>query len=109
MLNFLVTRFLSFSNIEFSNLLTPSFFLYFRLQKTVDSLEERFRSLNTAIKLYSFAGGLPGPQGPPGPPGPQGPRGFPGPEGKEPPGGHGTFEAQRFLGVTPRGFQKVRN
>jgi len=53
-----------------------------RLQKTVDNLEERFRSLNTAIKLYSFAGGLPGPPGPPGPPGTQGPRGFPGPEGK---------------------------
>ncbi len=48
----------------------------------MDNLEERFRSLNTAIKLYSFAGGLPGPPGPPGPPGAQGPRGFPGPEGK---------------------------
>lgn len=57
-----------------------------RLQKTVDTLEERFRSLNTAIKLYSFAGGLPGPPGQPGPPGPAGPRGFPGPEGE---GGRG--------------------
>ena len=52
-----------------------------RLQRTVDQLEERFASLNTAIKLYSFAGGQTGPEGPPGPPGPQGPRGFPGPPG----------------------------
>ena len=44
-------------------------------------LEETVRSLNTAIKLYSFAAGPPGPPGPagtPGPPGPTGPRGFPG-------------------------------
>ena len=38
-------------------------------------LEEMVRSLNTAIKLYSFAAGPPGPPGPVGPPGP---RGFPG-------------------------------
>ena len=28
-----------------------------RLVKTVDTLEEKFRALNSAIKLYSFAGG----------------------------------------------------
>jgi len=53
-----------------------------RLQRNVDSLEERFRALNTAIKLYSFAGGSPGPAGPSGPVGPPGPRGFPGPAGE---------------------------
>ena len=52
-----------------------------RLAKTVTKLEEKFRALNSAIKLYSFAGGVPGPEGPPGPPGPPGPRGFPGPAG----------------------------
>ncbi|XP_023330732.1 collagen and calcium-binding EGF domain-containing protein 1 [Eurytemora carolleeae] len=52
-----------------------------RLQQTVDGLEEKFRALNTAIKLYSFAGGSPGPAGPEGPPGPSGPRGFPGAPG----------------------------
>jgi len=52
-----------------------------RLIKTVNTLEEKFRALNSAIKLYSFAGGVPGPEGPPGPPGPPGPRGFPGPPG----------------------------
>ena len=39
------------------------------------------RSLNTAIKLYSFAAGPPGPpgaSGAPGAQGPTGPRGFPG-------------------------------
>ena len=55
--------------------------LFFRLQQTVDGLEEKFRALNTAIKLYSFAGGSPGPAGPEGPPGPTGPRGFPGAPG----------------------------
>jgi len=53
-----------------------------RLTKTVNKLEEKFRALNSAIKLYSFAGGVPGPEGPPGPPGPPGPRGFPGPAGR---------------------------
>jgi hypothetical protein len=52
-----------------------------RLTKTVNKLEEKFRALNSAIKLYSFAGGVPGPEGPPGPPGTPGPRGFPGPAG----------------------------
>ena len=52
-----------------------------RLTKTVNKLEEKFRALNSAIKLYSFAGGVPGPEGPPGPPGSPGPRGFPGPAG----------------------------
>ena len=47
----------------------------------MDGLEERFRALNMAIKLYSFAGGAPGPEGPRGEPGPAGPRGFPGPPG----------------------------
>ena len=44
-------------------------------------LNETVRSLNTAIKLYSFAAGPPGPPGPSGAPGaqgPTGPRGFPG-------------------------------
>lgn len=54
-----------------------------RLQRTVDGLEERLRALNTAIKLYSFAGGTPGPAGPAGPPGPPGLRGFPGAPGNE--------------------------
>ncbi len=49
----------------------------------MDGLEERFRALNMAIKLYSFAGGAPGPEGPKGEPGPAGPRGFPGPPGTE--------------------------
>lgn len=35
-------------------------------------------ALSTAVRLYSFAAGLPGPEGPPGPPGTMGPRGFPG-------------------------------
>lgn len=52
-----------------------------RLTKTVNKLEEKFRALNSAIKLYSFAGGVPGPEGPPGPTGSPGPRGFPGPAG----------------------------
>jgi len=52
-----------------------------RLQRTVSRLEEKFRALNYAIKLYSFAGGVAGPEGPSGPPGPPGPRGFPGPPG----------------------------
>jgi len=52
-----------------------------RVAKTVNKLEEKFRALNSAIKLYSFAGGVPGPEGPPGPPGPPGTRGFPGPSG----------------------------
>merc|ERR1711936_1297036 len=56
-----------------------------RLQRTVNRLEEKFRALNSAIKLYSFAGGVPGPEGPSGPPGPPGPRGFPGTPGT----GHG--------------------
>ena len=34
--------------------------------------------MSTAIKLYSFASGPPGPEGPSGPDGPPGPRGFPG-------------------------------
>ena len=32
---------------------------YRRLAKTIDTLEEKFRALNSAIKLYSFAGTLP--------------------------------------------------
>ena len=51
------------------------------MRQKVSDLEEMVRSLNTAIKLYSFAAGPPGPPGTPGtpgPPGPTGPRGFPG-------------------------------
>ena len=29
-----------------------------RLSKTVNKLEEKFRALNSAIKLYSFAGNI---------------------------------------------------
>ena len=32
---------------------------YRRLTKTIDTLEEKFRALNSAIKLYSFAGTVP--------------------------------------------------
>ena len=32
---------------------------YRRLSKTIDTLEEKFRALNSAIKLYSFAGTMP--------------------------------------------------
>ena len=52
-----------------------------KLRNQVTELNEMVRSLNTAIKLYSFAAGPPGPPGPPGTPGaigPTGPRGFPG-------------------------------
>ena len=50
-----------------------------RLRREVNDLTEKMRSLTTAIKLFSFAAGPPGPRGPPGPEGPVGPRGFPGP------------------------------
>ena len=52
-----------------------------KMKQQVSELTEMVRSLNTAIKLYSFAAGPPGPPGPPGAPGPSGPtgpRGFPG-------------------------------
>ena len=39
------------------------------------------QALSTAIQIYSFGAGPPGPEGPPGPQGPLGPRGFPGVEG----------------------------
>ena len=48
----------------------------------------KIQALNLAIKLYSFAGGVPGPEGPPGPAGAPGPRGFPGPAGGGGTGGH---------------------
>ena len=54
---------------------------FIKLKQSFNELSEMVRSLNTAIKLYSFAAGppgAPGPSGPPGPPGPTGPRGFPG-------------------------------
>ena len=35
-------------------------------------------ALSTAVRLYSFAAGPPGPEGPPGQPGTPGKRGFPG-------------------------------
>lgn len=56
----------------------------------IRSLEEKIDALSTAVRLYSFAAGLPGPEGPPGPPGSSGPRGFPGPAGSPgPPGEEG--------------------
>ncbi|GAB6023208.1 hypothetical protein CHUAL_008027 [Chamberlinius hualienensis] len=58
-----------------------------RLQNQVKILEENMQALNTAIQVYSFGAGPPGPEGPAGEPGPIGPRGFPGPEG--PPGSPG--------------------
>ena len=54
---------------------------FIKLKNQVTELNEMVRSLNTAIKLYSFAAGPPGPPGPSGAPGaqgPTGPRGFPG-------------------------------
>lgn len=45
-------------------------------------MEERIRTLSTALSLYRVSAGAPGPEGAPGPPGPAGPRGFPGPAGK---------------------------
>eukprot|EP00095_Tigriopus_kingsejongensis_P005972 maker-scaffold48_size466083-snap-gene-1.21 protein:Tk05972 transcript:maker-scaffold48_size466083-snap-gene-1.21-mRNA-1 annotation:"hypothetical protein DAPPUDRAFT_306454" len=55
------------------------------LKKAVNALEERTRTLATALSLYRISAGAPGPEGPPGPDGPPGPRGFPGPTGS--PGG----------------------
>ena len=49
-----------------------------RMKTTISQLEERVRALATALRLYSFSAGAPGPEGPPGGPGPIGPRGFPG-------------------------------
>jgi len=52
-----------------------------KIEKRMKSLEEKISAMSTAIKLYSFASGPPGPEGPSGPDGPPGPRGFPGPPG----------------------------
>lgn len=52
------------------------------LEHKIRNLEERIVALSTAVRLYSFAAGPPGPEGPPGPPGSVGPRGFPGPAGQ---------------------------
>lgn len=52
-----------------------------QMSAKIRSLEEKIDALSTAVRLYSFASGLPGPEGPPGPPGGTGPRGFPGPAG----------------------------
>lgn len=61
-----------------------------QMAEKIRSLEEKIVALSTAVRLYSFAAGLPGPEGPPGPPGATGPRGFPGPEGSPgPPGERG--------------------
>lgn len=61
-----------------------------QMSAKIKSLEEKVVALSTAVRLYSFAAGLPGPEGPPGPPGASGPRGFPGPEGSPgPPGQRG--------------------
>lgn len=57
------------------------------LENKIKSLEERIIALSTAVRLYSFAAGPPGPEGPPGPPGASGPRGFPGPAGSPGPQG----------------------
>ncbi|KAK7071286.1 Collagen and calcium-binding EGF domain-containing protein 1 [Halocaridina rubra] len=57
------------------------------LENKIKSLEERVVALSTAVRLYSFAAGPPGPEGPPGPPGAAGPRGFPGPAGSPGPKG----------------------
>ncbi|XP_068246007.1 uncharacterized protein [Palaemon carinicauda] len=57
------------------------------LENKIKSLEERIVALSTAVRLYSFAAGPPGPEGPPGPPGASGPRGFPGPAGSPGPQG----------------------
>ncbi|TRY79920.1 hypothetical protein TCAL_16074 [Tigriopus californicus] len=55
------------------------------LKTTMETMEERIRTLSTALSLYKVSSGAPGPEGEPGPPGPAGPRGFPGPAGS--PGG----------------------
>ncbi|KAK4289475.1 hypothetical protein Pmani_037557 [Petrolisthes manimaculis] len=61
-----------------------------QMASKIRSLEEKVVALSTAVRLYSFAAGLPGPEGPPGPPGTMGPRGFPGPAGSPgPPGPKG--------------------
>lgn len=57
------------------------------LENKIKSLEESVIALSTAVRLYSFAAGPPGPEGPPGPPGSSGPRGFPGPAGSPGPRG----------------------
>ena len=49
-----------------------------KIEKRMKSLEEKISAMSTAIKLYSFASGPPGPEGPTGSEGPPGPRGFPG-------------------------------
>ena len=49
-----------------------------KIEQRMKKLEEKITAMNTAIKLYSFAAGPPGPEGPPGSEGPPGPRGFPG-------------------------------
>ena len=54
-----------------------------KIEKRMKSLEEKISAMSTAIKLYSFASGPPGPEGPSGPDGPPGPRGFPGPATKK--------------------------
>ncbi|XP_042226280.1 uncharacterized protein LOC121869158 [Homarus americanus] len=66
----------------------------------IRSLEEKVVALSTAVRLYSFAAGLPGPEGPPGPPGAAGPRGFPGPAGSPGPQGRGVRWAR--CGRRPR-------
>ncbi|XP_023209885.1 collagen and calcium-binding EGF domain-containing protein 1-like [Centruroides sculpturatus] len=77
---------------------TPECTQFNRLENRVSELEEKIQSIATAIQLYSFASGPPGPVGPPGMPGP---RGFPGPQG--PPGNsyndHDDREAYTFVKV----------
>lgn len=77
-----------------------------QMSAKIKSLEEKVVALSTAVRLYSFAAGLPGPEGPPGPPGAAGPRGFPGPSGSPgPPGERGLegpmWSAPTTLAPTP--------
>lgn len=45
-----------------------------KMEDKMKRLEEKITAMSTAIKLYSFASGPPGPEGAPGPEGPPGPR-----------------------------------
>ncbi|KAG0713889.1 Collagen and calcium-binding EGF domain-containing protein 1 [Chionoecetes opilio] len=65
-----------------------------QMSAKIRSLEEKISALSTAVRLYSFAAGLPGPEGPPGPQEARGreafqvsPAGSPGPPGEAGPQG----------------------
>lgn len=73
-----------------------------KIEKRMKSLEEKISAMSTAIKLYSFASGPPGPEGPSGPDGPPGPRGFPGPAGSNgEPGAPGEAQSVSFNPLLP--------